>query len=582
MNNFTSFTKPLIWAATLVLALLTVGCGSGNNNGGSTTSATKAISAFSLSWTTGTPGSATGVVDETLKTIAVTVPYGTDVTAMKATYTTTGASVKVGAVVQVSTTTANNFTGPVAYVVTADNGAWSTYTVVVSVSTTTTKAITSFTFPLSTATTINETAKTIVVNVPLGTSVTALVATFTTSGSSVKIGTTTQVSGTTANNFTTAKSYVVRDANGLTATYTVTVVVATVVVVGPTTKAIAPYSLACAACGSAGAAVSASGTINEAATPKTIAVTVPTGTNVTALVATFTTTGASVKIGATTQVSGTTANDFTSTVAYLVTASDSTTATYNVTVTVGNPTAPTLGEVGRFVIFAPGAITTTGVTAVSDGDIGISPAARSFITGFTANGSTGNYTELSNGISYAPADANPAPFPYPLHFSTPVVGATWTTTGAMLTQASTDLGIADTFLAADPNPGVATQVCPAQLGTLTLTRGVYKAAGNVLITTGSLTLDAQGDPNAVFIFSIAGTLGTGAPGGNIILANNAQAKNVYWRTAGVTTIGAGSIFYGNVFATTQVNVLSGAAITGSLFAVSDRVTLIATTLTKAP
>ena len=326
--------------------------------------------------------------------------------------------------------------------------------------------------------------------------------------------------------------------------------------------------------------------IDQAPTVKTIALTLPFGTNVTALVATYTTTGASVKVGAVVQVNSTTANSFAAPVTYTVTAADGTTATYVVTVTVlaaaANPTPPTLGEAGRFVILAPAAITTTGVTAISNGDIGISPAARSLMTGFTPVGVTGGVVELVNGTTYAANDANPAPFPLPLHFSTPVVGAPWTSTAAMLTQANTDLGIADTFLGFDPNPSAATQVCPTQLGGLTLTPGVYKTAANVLISTGTLTLDGQANPNAVFIFSIGGTLGTGAPGGNIVLVNGALAKNVYWRTAGITTIGAATIFKGQVFAATQVNVNSGANITGSLYAITDRVTLIATTLTKAP
>ena len=326
--------------------------------------------------------------------------------------------------------------------------------------------------------------------------------------------------------------------------------------------------------------------IDQAPTVKTVALTLPFGTNVTALVATYTTTGASVKVGAVVQANGTTANSFAAPVTYTITAADGTTASYVVTVTVlaaaANPTPPTLGEAGRFVILAPAAITTTGVTAISNGDIGISPAARTLMTGFTPVGSTGSVAELVNGTTYASNDANPLPYPLPLHFSTPVVGAPWTSTAAMLTQANTDLGIADTFLGFDPNPSAATQVCPTQLGGLTLTPGVYKTAANVLISTGTLTLDGQGNPNAVFIFSIGGTLGTGAPGGNIVLVNGAVAKNVFWRTAGITTIGAGTLFNGQVFAATQVNVNSGANITGSLYAITDRVTLIATTLTKAP
>ena len=248
---------------------------------------------------------------------------------------------------------------------------------------------------------------------------------------------------------------------------------------------------------------------------------------------------------------------------------------------IPNPTAPDLGEAGRFVIMANQLISTTGTTAISNGDIGITPAARTFITGFTPMGSAGDFAELTNGTSYAPEDANPSPFPYPLHYATLPVGAQWTTTGAMLTQAATDLGNAATFLAADPNPSAPTQVSPTELGTLVLTRGVYMTASNVGISTGPLTLDAQGDPDSVFIFNIGGTLTTGASG-SIILAGQAQAKNIYWRTGGDTVIAAGTAFYGNVIAWTQINVLAGANVTGSLFAVTDQVTLISDTVTKAP
>ncbi|MBU0676397.1 MAG: Ig-like domain-containing protein [Proteobacteria bacterium] len=261
--------------------------------------------------------------------------------------------------------------------------------------------------------------------------------------------------------------------------------------------------------------------------------------------------------------------------------------TLTVTATIAldaNPIAPSLGESGRFVILASQTITTTTGSAISNGDLGITDQARSYYAGFTTGASPGAFDELTNGLSYGIDDANPAPYPYPLHYSTPVVGAAWTTTGAMLTQAKTDVNIADSFLAADPNPNplAATQVCPTQLGGQVLTRGVYKTAENVLITTGPLHLDAQGDPDSVFIFSISGTLTTGAPGGNIILDNGAQAKNIFFRTAGLTEIGAGTIFYGNIFAKSQIIVLAGANITGSLYAMDDQVSLISDTITKAP
>ncbi len=243
-----------------------------------------------------------------------------------------------------------------------------------------------------------------------------------------------------------------------------------------------------------------------------------------------------------------------------------------------NPTAPTLGEAARFVILASQKVTTTGVTALSNGDLGVEDQARSYFAGFTPGASAGQFDQLTNGLSYASDDVNPLPYAYPLHYAAP--HAPYATTGAMLTQAKTDLGIASTFLAHDPNPSAPTQVCPIELGNKTLTRGVYKTGSNVGITTGSLYLDALGDPNAVWIFSIDGTLTTGAPGGSIVLENGAQAKNVYWRTGGKTIIGAGTAFYGNVFAWSQVNVLAGAHILGRLFAVTGQVTLIANTVTK--
>jgi len=237
-----------------------------------------------------------------------------------------------------------------------------------------------------------------------------------------------------------------------------------------------------------------------------------------------------------------------------------------------NPTAPPLGEAGRFVILASQAVTTTSGSAISNGDIGIIDLARSNYEGFVLGANPGQFTVLTNGLSYAHDDMPPY-----------VVPAPYASTIAFIDQVRTDLGNANSYLAADPSPGGSpTQVCPIQLGGQVLARGVYKTASNVQITTGPLHLDAQGDPNSVFIFSIEGTLTTGAPGGNIILDNGALAKNVFFRTGGVTVIGAGTLFKGNVFAWTQVNVNAGADITGRLFALTERVTLISDIVTKAP
>jgi len=88
----------------------------------------KAITAFSFS-----SPAATGVIDQTLHTIALTVPHGTNLTKLVATFTTTGASVKVGSTLQTSGTTANDFRSPVTYTVTAANASTRAYVVTVTV-----------------------------------------------------------------------------------------------------------------------------------------------------------------------------------------------------------------------------------------------------------------------------------------------------------------------------------------------------------------------------------------------------------------------------------------------------------------
>jgi len=236
-----------------------------------------------------------------------------------------------------------------------------------------------------------------------------------------------------------------------------------------------------------------------------------------------------------------------------------------------NPLAPNLGEIDRFVILAAQKIDTTPGSAIVDGDLGILDQARSYYTGFTP-AATAEFVELTDGLSYAADDATP-PYVIPTPYASMV---------AFINQSRTDLGIAYSFLASDPNPNVATQVCPIELGAQTFTRGVYKTAKDVTIQTGDLTLDAEGDPDSVFIFTIDGKLTTGAPGGNIVLTGGAQAKNVYWRTAGTTELGTNTDFYGNIFAWTQVNVRTDATVTGRLFAVTEQVTLDSNNVTKAP
>jgi hypothetical protein len=113
------------------------------------------------------------------------------------------------------------------------------------------------------------------------------------------------------------------------------------------------------------------------------------------------------------------------------------------------------------------------------------------------------------------------------------------------------------------------QTLQGNLGGLTKTPGLYVNSSSVEISgTGAnaiLTLDAQGDANAVFIFKMASTLTIGT-GTSIVLSGGAQAKNVYWQVGSSATLGTTSIFKGNILAAVTITVNNGAAVEGRLFA----------------
>lgn len=178
-------------------------------------SGTNTITVFSFS-----SPSATGVISGI--NISLTVPYGTDVTALVAVFTTSGVSVKVGSTVQVSGTTANDFTSPVIYTVTAEDGSTKAYTVTVTLAAATSdKDITAFSLPSATGY-IDGTS----INLVYGnsTTLTNLAATFTLSANaSAAVSGTPQVSGTTTNDFSSPVSYRITAQDGSTKDYTVTV-----------------------------------------------------------------------------------------------------------------------------------------------------------------------------------------------------------------------------------------------------------------------------------------------------------------------------------------------------------------------
>jgi uncharacterized protein (TIGR03437 family) len=110
------------------------------------------------------------------------------------------------------------------------------------------------------------------------------------------------------------------------------------------------------------------------------------------------------------------------------------------------------------------------------------------------------------------------------------------------------------------------------IGGLTLAPGLYKSTSSLAISSGNLTLDAQGNTNAVWIFQIASTLTT-TSGRQVILANGANAANIFWQVGSSATIGTTSVFQGNILAGVSISMLTGSTLAGRALAIAGAVTI---------
>jgi hypothetical protein len=153
----------------------------------------------------------------------------------------------------------------------------------------------------------------------------------------------------------------------------------------------------------------------------------------------------------------------------------------------------------------------------------------------------------------------------------PVVG-TIHTADAVAGQAQSDLTTAYDDAAGRTAP----VAVPADLGGLTLTAGLY-GSGSSLALTGPVTLDAEGDPNAVFVFQAASTLIT-ASGSHVNLINGAQPCNVFWQVGSSATLGTASVFAGTITALTSISMDNGVTVQGRALARNGSVTLINDTI----
>lgn len=205
------------------------------------------------------------------------------------------------------------------------------------------------------------------------------------------------------------------------------------------------------------------------------------------------------------------------------------------------PAAVSLGTSGNYVILAKTSIANTPTSAI-EGDMGISPSAASFITGFGLTAATGFATSPQiSGRIYAADMVAP--------------------TSGNLTIAVENMITAYNDAAGRPSPNFI-ELGTGNLGGKILTPGLYKWSSSVTMPSD---VTISGGPNDVWIFQIAGNLNASA-GVKIKLAGGAQAKNIFWQVAGYAIFGTNAHFEGVILSKTGITFQTGASLKGRALA----------------
>ena len=219
------------------------------------------------------------------------------------------------------------------------------------------------------------------------------------------------------------------------------------------------------------------------------------------------------------------------------------------------PAPVVLGGAGNYVILAKSAISTVPTSAIT-GNVALSPAAASFITGFTLIADASNVFSTSTQVTGQV---------YAADYATPTPSNLTTAVNDMLTAYTDAAGRAPDY----------TELGTGNIGGMTLPPATYKWSTGVLIPT-DVTLN--GGPNDVWIFQIAQDV-TQASAAKVILTGGALPKNVFWQTFGIMDIGTTAHMEGVVLSQTAITLRTGATANSRLLA-QTAVTLDANAVTQ--